>query len=147
MSQAIAPSEYYRSHPDAHAAERAFCSNFATMRDAWLSDECEVWVMLRILERDPENRVGITAFRVCCMELATAASFEELHAARAATAAGRRASDDADARGFADVRDAYSDDERYSAHPPHMPVRSEAARVAMQAQRDELRRLFPRQFA
>lgn len=156
MTGAITPAEYFCDRDYDARAAHSFCAGFPTMREAWLDDGCRVAWMLHFLGSDKANIAGLVAFARFCADSAVSGVPES---GRARVAA-RRASEATHARVAAYMASVAADSAAYAAfqavsrelaraataHSAMIAAENAAVATACNAQRDELRRLFPDQF-
>ena len=134
----MTPAEYFAKHPTACEPAQDFCARFPTMREAWMSPDVDVAYMLWALGREEANRPGIVEFAKWCAASA-AAAWSAAFAASAAAAWSAAFAASASAAASAVVASA--------AASAVVAADAAAYAAAQQAQREQLRKLFPNQFA
>lgn len=153
----MTPEEYFKGRDYTARASHSFCAGFPTMRAAWLDDGCLVDWMLSFLARDESNVPGLVAFARFCADSAMALAPDNPNAhlaRRSSNSEARRvegvaymAGVTASSAAFTAFAEAGSKCKTLGMSDQQMIAAENAAVAsARQAQREELRRLFPTQF-
>ena len=136
----MSQEEYFAKHTSACNPARAFCAKFQTMRDAWLSNECEVpWMMLAIRKTN-SFKPQMVEFAKFCADQARNFANSAPRSTRAAAAA------DAAAAYAAAAAAAYAADAAAAIANGDAAAYAAAAAAARQSQREKLRELLPTMF-